>query len=200
VGNSRGLIIGMVLGAIITVGLFMLMRTLIESNDEPPPKPETRDPIKVTRETNPPETPPEPPAPPQPPDDELPPPPPPKPTTTRPPTGGTGPVPTPPPPGPPDGGSLIIDMDPQPIFRIEPDYPLSELRREREGDVTVEFTITEDGEVTDIRVIEATSDAFARSVVRAVAQWKYAPQISSGQKVTRSGIRVTLNFRIGEDD
>jgi protein TonB len=199
--NSRGLIIGMVIGAVITAGLFTLMQKLIESDNDAPPPPTGDEDINITRDANPPEPPPEPPEPPQPVDDEPPPPPPPpKPPRGTP--GGDTPIGNPPPPpvGPDDIGEIDLDAEPRPIYRVEPAYPVSELRKEREGEVTVEFTITEEGDVTDIRVIEATSDAFARSAVRAVAQWKYAPKIVNGQKVSRAGIRVTLEFRIAKDD
>ena len=96
--------------------------------------------------------------------------------------------------------TITIDTERRPIHRVEPIYPVSEQRRGREGDVTVEFTITEDGNVIDIEVIEATSSAFASAAVRAVQRWRYAPKVVNGQAIAESGVKVTLSFRMNADE
>lgn len=83
-----------------------------------------------------------------------------------------------------------------PTTRIEPVYPPRALRAGIEGTVTVEFTITTDGSVTNIEVIKGEPPGvFDRAVVQAVSRWKFAPEIVNGQPVekrARQDIKFTL--------
>ena len=130
--NSRGFIVGIVIGAVITAGLFMLMRYLIEMNDVPPPNPQPTMEIDVTRDADPPPGDPRRDEPVRPSDEEEPD----VDLTPRrddfeprdddividaPPVDRDIEIETPP-----------LDSEPQPYFRVEPRYPISELRRERD--------------------------------------------------------------------
>jgi len=83
-----------------------------------------------------------------------------------------------------------------PTTRIEPTYPPRALRAGVEGSVTVEFTITTDGSVKDIEVIEADPpDIFNNAVIRAVKRWKFPPETVDGKAVerrARQDIKFTL--------
>lgn len=83
-----------------------------------------------------------------------------------------------------------------PTTRIEPVYPPRALRAGIEGMVTVEFTITKEGSVTDIEVITGEPPGvFDRAVIQAVSRWKFAPEIVNGQPVekrARQDIKFTL--------
>lgn len=84
-----------------------------------------------------------------------------------------------------------------PLARVSPVYPPSAERRGIEGWVRVEFTITEDGGVVDTRVIEADPPGvFDRAALRAVSKWRYQPQVIEGQVIRRSGVEVTIEFRL----
>jgi len=56
-----------------------------------------------------------------------------------------------------------------------PEFPRAAHRRNLEGYVTVRYTVTEDGAVTDVEVVEATpAGVFERAVLRALEAWRYA--------------------------
>lgn len=83
-----------------------------------------------------------------------------------------------------------------PTTRIEPTYPPRALRAGVEGTVTVEFTITTDGSVRDIEIVNAEPpDIFDNAVIRAVERWKFPPVMVDGKPVekrARQDIKFTL--------
>ena len=93
-------------------------------------------------------------------------------------------------------GKPNIDSNVVPSLRIPPNYPKRALRSGIEGIVTVEFTITTDGSVKDAEIIEAEPpNIFDKSVLRAIAKWKFNPDIVDGQPVekrARQDIKFTL--------
>ncbi len=195
------LIVSLLLAVLVTVGLFMLMKALIQPERDLIPEVEEVEAIEITRAIR----------------DEQPatrdrdlqrptrqddPPPPPPPTprqTTRPNLDGAG-------MGLPRAdidlgnlsGAVVLDRDPQPIVRIPPQYPRRAAQRGQEGYVIVEFTIAVDGSVKDPRVVESSSSVFDREAVRAVSRWKYRPQIANGEPIERPGLRVTIDFQLDE--
>ncbi len=76
------------------------------------------------------------------------------------------------------------DPLPEATKKVAPQYPLIESPRPEEGYAIVEFTITQDGEVEDIIVVEAAVESgndrfesgFAQSAVAAISKWKYDPR------------------------
>ena len=93
-------------------------------------------------------------------------------------------------------GKPNIDSNVVPSLRIPPNYPNRALRSGIEGNVTVEFTITTDGSVKDAEIIEAEPpNIFDKSVLRAIAKWKFNPDMVDGQPVekrARQDIKFTL--------
>ena len=93
-------------------------------------------------------------------------------------------------------GKPNIDSNVVPSLRIPPNYPNRALRSGIEGIVTVEFTITTDGSVKDAEIIEADPpNIFDKSVLRAIAKWKFNPDMVDGQPVekrARQDIKFTL--------
>lgn len=88
------------------------------------------------------------------------------------------------------GGDLI------PLVRIEPQYPRDALRDGLEGYVTVEFTVLEDGSVSDVAVVEAQPPrVFDREAIRAILKWKFKPRIVDGRPVKQRA-RQTLEFKL----
>lgn len=84
-----------------------------------------------------------------------------------------------------------------PLARINPIYPPRAERRGIEGRVRIAFTISEDGSVVDARVIEADPPrVFDRAALSAVSKWRYQPQIIEGQAIRRTGVEVTIEFRL----
>ena len=54
-------------------------------------------------------------------------------------------------------------------------YPAAFQSARVPGQVTLDAIIHADGTIGDITVLRSTNDAFARSAIDAVKQWKYAP-------------------------
>ncbi len=83
-----------------------------------------------------------------------------------------------------------------PLVRIPPQYPMKARRRRIEGWVKLEFTITQEGTVEDIRVVEAhPSGVFDQAAIRAIARWKFKPLIVDGTPMEQRAVQV-LEFKL----
>ena len=68
---------------------------------------------------------------------------------------------------------------PRPIVRVEPSYPSHAREHCRSGWATVEFLISDSGQVLDAKAIEANpSELFASAALRATSKWKFPPKKS----------------------
>lgn len=90
------------------------------------------------------------------------------------------------------------DSEPEPLFRVNPVYPISYATKKLSGSVTVQFDIDESGFVTNAQPIhsEDTPPEFVRSSIEAVENWRYAPKFENGQPVAATGQTVQLDFSI----
>lgn len=87
-------------------------------------------------------------------------------------------------------------LDPRYAGDLQPPYPPSELRSEREGRVRVSVTIGTDGRVKAVRRLSATSDAFFEATRRhALARWRFRPATEDGRPVESRKV-MNLLFRI----
>jgi TonB family protein len=82
------------------------------------------------------------------------------------------------------GGNITL------LKKVQPVYPGVFQSARLPGQVTLDAVIHADGTIGDITVLQSTNDAFARSAIDAVKQWKYAP-IGFEAILT-----VTVNFTI----
>lgn len=81
-----------------------------------------------------------------------------------------------------------------PIMRIEPKYPKYAVKNSLEGHVVMSFSITTDGSVEDVKVVQSTQDGlFDSSATLALQQWTY----SKPEKKLRN-MMVRLDFQLGE--
>jgi len=97
------------------------------------------------------------------------------------------------------GSMAVADTEAIPLFRMAPQYPDRAASRGIEGYVVMEFTITETGAVTNIKVVEANPPGiFDRAAIRAMERWKYKPKIVDGKPVPRHGVRNQLTFKLNE--
>lgn len=93
-----------------------------------------------------------------------------------------------------------LERDLKAIRRIEPEYPGNAARFGAEGLVVMEFTVTTEGWVEDIEVIQAVPPrGFTRSAIRAVSKWKFEPAMMDGKVVPRKACQK-LFFRISDED
>jgi len=80
---------------------------------------------------------------------------------------------------------------------LQPPYPASEQRAEREGVVVIRVTIGTDGRVVAARKLRATSDAFYEATERhARARWRFRPATVDGRPVeTQRTMTVQFELR-----
>jgi protein TonB len=89
-----------------------------------------------------------------------------------------------------------LDQKPRPVRRVGPEYPRDLGRKKIEGTVKLLFIIDQDGNVTDVTVVEASHDDFAEAAVKAIKQWKFEPGMKYGQAVkTRTRLLVPFNLK-----
>ena len=104
------------------------------------------------------------------------------------------PAPSPPAPvsAPPPGSAEEVT----PLVDIPPEYPRRELAAGIEGQVTLQFTVTAEGRVENIRILSAEPPGvFERAARRAVSRWRFAPRRENGVAVSRE-VSKTMNFRL----
>jgi len=83
----------------------------------------------------------------------------------------------PPPPAPP---KVAVRRITTAVTKVEPDYPREARRKGIEGTVLAHLSIDERGNVTDVKIVQATpSRIFDREAIAALMQWKFQP---SGEK------------------
>lgn len=182
---------GLPLAALVTVGLFAMMAGLIKKEvvvDEEKPTPR----LDFLMKPQPPEG-----EKPQPQKDKLP---------DEPPTKidfpGPTDVPGPVTPRPdqttvdttPDGEGLNLGGA---VITFPPPYPENCRSRGIEGSVVVQFDVTPEGNVVNVRVIEAPDRCFAR-IARTIAKWKYPPAYQNGRPVMRYGVEERFIFQLSE--
>ena len=95
------------------------------------------------------------------------------------------------------GAGFGRDGDATPIVRIEPKYPIQAARDGKEGWVKLSFTINEIGGVEDVKVIEAKPKrVFDKEAKRALRKWKYKPKVVDGKSLVQTGLTVQLDFKM----
>lgn len=92
--------------------------------------------------------------------------------------------------GGPGSGALV------PLVRISPPYPYRAALAGIEGWVTVEFTVTETGAVTDARVIDAQPPRiFNEAAIKAILNWRFQPKKVDGIPI-RVRATQTMDFHL----
>lgn len=77
------------------------------------------------------------------------------------------------------------------------EYPRRAIRRGVEGEVLVRFTITAEGDVSDISIIKADPEGwFEDSVREAVAKYKFQPRIRGGKPVPTENVERKVVFQL----
>jgi protein TonB len=87
--------------------------------------------------------------------------------------------------------------DARPIVRVEPKYPAIAAREGIEGWVKLSFSVTPSGTVSNIQVLDAEPKrTFNQAARRALAKWKYKPNIQAGKAQAQDGMMVMLDFKL----
>jgi TonB family protein len=94
----------------------------------------------------------------------------------------------------PQGGSRLPDSLVLPLLRLAPIYPKAAREENLEGDVMLEFTITDHGSVEDAVVVDSTDPVFDAAAMVALSRWKYLPRVVNGRSVAQEGVRTVIRF------
>ncbi|BCX82524.1 periplasmic protein TonB [Methylomarinovum caldicuralii] len=200
----------LLLGSAITLGLFWLMALMVQGGQLELQKTEARRLVDFIRLKQAPKPPPPTRRPPPKPPEKEPPPPQPQLATPRPVANVTPDIDIPALDVPLSSrlqGSLLAGIDvakagPKasgqviPLVRIKPRYPMRARMRRIEGWVKLEFTITPEGTVTDVKVVEShPKGVFERAAIKAISLWKFKPLIADGRPTAQRAVQV-LEFKL----
>jgi protein TonB len=92
----------------------------------------------------------------------------------------------------------VAEVMPAPLSQMAPPYPFDERQQGREGVVVVRFVVTRAGATAQVEAVSATSPAFARAALEAVAQWRFEPGRKNGRRVNVL-MEVPVNFSLAKD-
>jgi protein TonB len=89
------------------------------------------------------------------------------------------------------------DRGPVPQVRIDPEYPPQAKDRGVEGWCLFQFTVTREGRVKDIVILDAQPKGlWDKSIQRAVSNWRYQPALRDGKPIETTGIKVRQTFEL----
>ena len=95
------------------------------------------------------------------------------------------------------GTGFNPDRDAQPLVRIPPQYPERCMSRAAASEtVFVEFDVTPEGTVTNVRVVDSTNSCLNSAAVRSVERWKYQPKIVDNEAQWRRGVQTAITFEL----
>lgn len=88
------------------------------------------------------------------------------------------------------------DGDVIPIARVSPMYPRKAALKGIEGWVKLEFTITNEGKVSDVKVLDAKPRRlFNRAAIKSILRWKFRPKVVSGKAVAQRATQI-IEFKL----
>ncbi len=90
----------------------------------------------------------------------------------------------------------VSDRDAQPLVRIPPQMPP---RAEKSGHCRVKFNVSPEGQPFDVVATYCTERLFERPSIRSVQKWKYNPKIQDGRPVGRTGVESKITFRLADE-
>jgi protein TonB len=98
-----------------------------------------------------------------------------------------------------DGGLALESGDGEylPIVKVAPVYPRRALSRGIEGFVIVEFTVGKQGSVKNAKVVEANPEGiFDQAALDAASKFKYKPRVINGEAAEVAGVQNRITFQI----
>ncbi|HDS1794310.1 energy transducer TonB [Pseudomonas putida] len=83
-----------------------------------------------------------------------------------------------------------------PIAKEAPDYPQRALDRNIEGECTVAYTVTPQGQVSDPQVVGQCHPLFVKPSLAAAKRFRYQPRVVNGQAVAVANVKNTFTYKI----
>lgn len=97
------------------------------------------------------------------------------------------------------GTGFNPDRDAQPLVRIPPQYPQRCMDRARGVEtVVLQFDVSPEGSVVNPEVIDSTNSCLNRAAIRAVQRWRYNPKVVDDVAQPRFGVRTAIDFTLEE--
>jgi len=99
------------------------------------------------------------------------------------------------------GGDIsfdVSDRDAQPLVRIPPQYPPRAAERGLEGQCSVQFDVSPDGNPTNVSIMRCTNSVFERESIRAVERWRYEPRVQDGVAQWRRGVQTQFDYNLDQ--
>ncbi|WP_018981529.1 energy transducer TonB [Salinimonas chungwhensis] len=89
------------------------------------------------------------------------------------------------------------EQEPEPLYRVHPEYPSGAARGGRDGSATLSFTVDREGFVRNVEVTDTKGgSAFGNEAQKALEKWRYAPKFVNGEAVESEPLFVQLDFKI----
>ncbi|NVJ59653.1 MAG: energy transducer TonB [Gammaproteobacteria bacterium] len=86
-----------------------------------------------------------------------------------------------------------------PLVIIEPQYPRKALMDGIEGFVRFRFTVKADGYAKDVEIVDANPRRlFDREARRAIYKWRFKPRVVDGKAVEQANMYYTLEFKLAQ--
>ena len=96
-------------------------------------------------------------------------------------------------------GGFTQDGEYLPIVKVAPIYPRRAQTRGIEGYVVLEFVVTKTGAVRDPVVVEAKPPGiFDRAAANAALKFKYKPKVVNGEPIEVPGVRNRITFELAD--
>ncbi len=97
-------------------------------------------------------------------------------------------------------GINASDGEMLPLVNISPNYPTRAAQRGIEGWCQVEFTVTPEGGVENVRVVDAEPEGiFDRSSVRAARRFRFQPRVVDGEAVPVEGVQYVFRYELEDN-
>lgn len=97
------------------------------------------------------------------------------------------------------GTGFNPDRDAQPLVRIPPQYPQRCMDRAgAEETVVLQFDVTPEGNVINPEVLESSNSCLNQAAIRAVQRWRYNPKVVDDTPQPRYGVRTAIEFILEE--
>ena len=90
----------------------------------------------------------------------------------------------------------VSDRDAQPLVRIPPIMPP---RAEKSGHCRVRFDVSPEGAPFNVVATYCTQKLFERATIKSVQKWKYNPKIVDGRSVSRKGVENKVTYRLTDE-
>ena len=90
----------------------------------------------------------------------------------------------------------VSDRDAQPLVRIPPIMPP---RAEKSGHCRVKFDVSPEGAPFNVMTTFCTQRLFERATIKSVQRWKYNPKIVDGRAVARNGVENKVTYRLTDE-